>query len=153
MKGLLHAIDKAVAFVVGTIVAIMAVSVCLNVFYRYALSSGLVWADEVPGFFLVWISFLGAYLAIRAEGHIAFDLLVEKLPAKACLLTQSIVDLVVVGFLGLLLYLSIGMIEVVGGRSIETLPIPQGFFMAVLPLSAGLMILGLLVRIVERWRA
>ncbi len=152
MDAILKGVDRLVAVVVGAIVAASAASVCLNVFYRYALSSGLVWADEIPGYFLVWIAFLGAYLAIRGEGHIAFDMFVEKLPEGPRQVAQTVIDLVVVGFLAVLLVLSIDMIAVVGNREIETAEIPQGVFMAVLPISAGLMILGLLARILSRWR-
>jgi len=153
MDAVLKGIDRLVAVIVGAIVAASAVAVCLNVFYRYALSSGLVWADEIPGYFLVWIAFLGAYLAIRGEGHIAFDMFVEKLPEKPRRIVQTVIDLLVIGFLAILLVLSIDMIAVVGGREIETAEVPQGTFMAVLPLSAGLMILGLSARILTRWRA
>ena len=149
---MLRGIDRLVAVIVGAIVAASAVSVCLNVFYRYALSSGLVWADEIPGYFLVWIACLGAYLAIRGEGHIAFDMFVEMLPERPRQVAQTVIDLLIVGFLAVLLVLSIDMIAVVGNREIETAQIPQGVFMAVLPLSAGLMILGLLARILTRWR-
>ena len=47
---------------------------------RSALGDIVVTADEVPGYLLAWVAFLGAYLAMRREGHIAFDLLAESLP-------------------------------------------------------------------------
>ncbi len=149
---MLKVIDRSVAAVAALLVAATAVAVCLNVFFRYVLESGLVWADEIPGFLLVWIAFLGAYLAIRREGHIAFDLLVAKLPPRPRAVLQTLIDLLVVGFLVLLVRTSVEMIARVGGREIETAPIPQGVFMAILPIAGMLMIVGLAVRIVARWR-
>lgn len=150
---MLKLVDRTVGGVVAALVAFNAVIVCLNVFYRYVLSSGIVWANEIPGFLLVCIGFLGAYLATRDDGHIAFDMLVEMSPRRVQLLLRSLSDLIVIGFLGLLLVLSIRMIDVVGGTELETLELAKGWFMIVVPISAGLMMLALAVRLVSRWRS
>ncbi|SME93682.1 TRAP-type C4-dicarboxylate transport system, small permease component [Tistlia consotensis] len=143
---LLRALDRLVGAVAGLCVAATAVAVCLNVFYRYVLASGLVWADELPGFLLVWIAFLGAYLAARDDGHIAFDLLVAKLPRPLSGLLSALVELSVAGFALLMVWLSLAMIRRVGWREIETLPLPQGLFMAVLPVAFALIALALALR-------
>ena len=108
-------------------------------------------ADEVPGFMLVWIAFLGAYLAIRQGGHISFDLLVDKLPPGPRRLVRGAVDLAIIGFLALVFWLSIRMILIDGAREIETADIPQGWFMAILPLASAAMILALVQGILLRW--
>ncbi len=153
MRMLINGLDRLVSVAVAVLVIAAAVAVCLNVFYRYVLEAGLVWADELPGFMLVWIAFLGAYLAYRDDGHIAFDAFLNKLPEMARRVALTVIDLMVGGFMVLLAVLSVRMMAVVGGRPIETLPVPQGVFMAVLPLSAGLIVLALLARIVARWRS
>ena len=149
---MLRLIDRCVAAVAGTVVAVTAVLICLNVFNRYVLASGFVWADEIPGYLLVWITFLGAYLAIRSGGHIAFDLFVAKLPPLPRKILQAAVDLLVIAFLTVLLWLSWKMVGVVGQRRIETVDIPRWTFMIILPLSAGLMILGLVVDLAKKLR-
>ncbi|WP_148253379.1 TRAP transporter small permease [Aidingimonas lacisalsi] len=149
---MLRYLDRLIEIVVGALVALTAIAVCLNVFYRYVLGSGLVWADEVPGFLLVWIAFLGAYLATREQGHIAFDMLLESFPPLLKRVIKVFGDMAVIGFFVLLGITSWQMIERVGGRSIETLPIPQGVFMSVLPLASALMVVALSVRLVQRWR-
>ncbi|GHC23756.1 TRAP transporter small permease [Aidingimonas halophila] len=149
---MLRYLDRLIEIIVGALVALTAIAVCLNVFYRYVLGSGLVWADEVPGFLLVWIAFLGAYLAAREQGHIAFDMLLESFPPLLKRVVKVVGDMAVIGFFVLLGIMSWQMIERVGGRSIETLPIPQGVFMSVLPLASALMVVALSVRLVQRWR-
>jgi TRAP-type C4-dicarboxylate transport system permease small subunit len=152
MDGVLKWVDRTVAACAAALVVATTLAVCLNVFYRYVLHMGLVWADEVPGFLLVWIAFLGAYLAYRENGHIAFDLLLEKLPSGASRVLASVIDLMVGALMVMIGLLSIKVMGVVGGRPIETLPIPQGVFMVIMPLSSGLILLALLARIVGRWR-
>jgi TRAP-type transport system small permease protein len=150
---MLKLVDRTVGGVVAALVAFNAVIVCLNVFYRYVLSSGIVWANEIPGFLLVCIGFLGAYLATRSDGHIAFDMLVEMAPTRIQLWLRSLNDVIVIGFLGLLVALSVRMINVVGGTELETLDLAKGWFMAVVPISAGLMIVALATRLIARWRS
>lgn len=150
---MLRYLDRVIEFVVGALVALTTIAVCLNVFYRYVLGSGLVWADEVPGFLLVWIAFLGAYIAARQQGHIAFDMLIEAFPPLFKRVVQAIGDLAVIGFFVLLGITSWQMIDRVGGRSIETLPIAQGVFMSVLPIASALMVVALSVRLIQRWRS
>lgn len=109
-------------------------------------------ADEVPGLLLVWISFLGAYLAYRRGGHIAFDMVADNLPGALRRVNVLLRDATVAVFLGLLLMQSIRMIRVDGETEIETAEIAQGWFMAIIPLAAVLMILALVLDFAERWR-
>ena len=140
------------AVVAAACVAATAILICINVFNRYVLASGFVWADEIPGYLLVWITFLGAYLAFRSGSHIAFDLLVTKLPPVPRKILQIGVDLLLIAFLCALLWLSWKMVAVVGHRYIETASIPRWIFMMVLPISAGLMILSLVVDLPKKLR-
>ena len=149
---MLNLIDRCVAAVAGTTVAVTAVLICVNVFNRYVLQSGFVWADEIPGYLLVWITFLGAYLAIRNGSHIAFDVLVAKLPPVPRKIMQALVDLLLIAFLAVLLWLSWKMVGVVGQRRIETIDIPRWIFMIVLPVAAGLMLVGQVVEFLKKLR-
>jgi len=115
---------------------------------RDLLSNIVVTADEVPGLLLVWVAFLGAYVAMRQEGHIAFTLLLEKLPHRARTIVNSINTLLISGFLVLVLWQSIRMIRVSGRTEIETAELAQGWFMLILPVAAVL----LLIAVIHRYR-
>ncbi|MEM9148201.1 MAG: TRAP transporter small permease [Pseudomonadota bacterium] len=103
---------------------------------RDLLGSVVVTADEVPGFPLVWIAFLGAYLAMRREGHIDFDLLAEALPARARRALAIVNAALIGGFLLMLFWQSARMICVSGATEIETAEIAEGWFMLIMPLAA-----------------
>ncbi len=172
---LLRTIDKVFGALAAVFVAASASAICLNVFYRYVvlgwlrngaeawpwlagpyhLLDGLlapvsVTADEVPGFMLVWIAFLGAYLALRQDRHISFGLLVERLPPRPRAIVRAAVDGAVLFFFAMLFWLSIRMIGFDGAREIETAEIPQGAFMLVLPLAAGAIMVTMVLRILGR---
>ncbi len=144
---LLRLIDSAVAAAAALLVAATVVITCAAVFFRYVMNAALPWPEEVAGYLLVWISFLGAYLALRRDGHISFDMLLEKLPRPAERGVRVLIDLILIGFFAIILVLSIRMISVVGATEIETAEIPQGVFMAVLPVSSAVIIVALIADI------
>lgn len=103
--------------------------------------------DEIPGYFLVWISFLGAYLAERENLHIKFDLLVESLPIFFNNIFQMIPNILSIIFFSMLFYFSIKMIDINGSTYIETIDIQQGVFMMIFPIASFLLVIGLLINV------
>ena len=169
-------IDRVVRTAAVFCLIASAAMIIANVFYRYVILGWLaswskqaawitplyeslnglfgavsVTADEVPGYLLVWIAFLGAYLAMRRDGHISFDVLVDALPRP---LRQGIalgVETAMLAFLGMLLWQSLRMIRIDGATEIETADVAQGWFMAIMPLSAVLLALPFGVRLYRRF--
>ena len=113
---------------------------------RDLLSNVVVTADEVPGLLLVWVAFLGAYLAMRREGHIAFDMVLESLPKSGRRIVEGINTLLISGFLVMLGWQSVRMIRISGATEIETAEIGQGWFMLILPVAAVLMLIAVIHR-------
>ena len=67
--------------------AVMVVLVFGNVLMRYAFNSGITLSEELSRWIFVWITFLGAIVALREHGHLGTDMLVGRLPPagrKAC---------------------------------------------------------------------
>ena len=118
---------------------------------RNALGTIVVTADEVPGLSLVWIAFLGAYLAMRKKGHIAFDLVIDSLSGGLHKIVSTLHTMLIVGFLALLFVQSIRMIQIAGTMEIETVAIAQGWFMLILPIAAALLTLASMLRLHSRW--
>ena len=64
--------------VIITTMSIFAI-VILGVFFRYVLNNALVWADEIAKFCMVWMCFLGAPIVLERGGHVAIELLSDRL--------------------------------------------------------------------------
>lgn len=148
---MLRILDRIMTVAAASIVAATAIVTCIAVFFRSVVGASLPWPEEVSGHALVWTSFLGAYLAVRDNRHISFDLLVEQLPAGALKLVLTVGELLVIGFFGLLIYESVRMISIVGGTPLLTVDIATGVFMAALPVCGAAIILALAARIFARW--
>lgn len=61
---------------------IMTLIVWAQIFYRFILGDGIVWAEEIAKFLMVWMALLGASVLFAEGGHIAINYFISKL---ACL--------------------------------------------------------------------
>ena len=73
---------KAINVLIAAIMAVMVVLVFGNVFMRYAMNSGFTISEELSRWLFVWLTFLGAVVAIRENAHLGTDMLVGKLGPK-----------------------------------------------------------------------
>jgi TRAP-type C4-dicarboxylate transport system permease small subunit len=60
--------------------ALMVVLVFGNVVLRYAFHSGIAQSEELSRWLMVWLTFLGAVVALREHAHLGVDTLVRALP-------------------------------------------------------------------------
>lgn len=78
--------------------AIMVVLVFGNVVLRYAFNSGITVSEEVSRWLFVWLTFLGAIVALNEHGHLGTDVLVSRLGRtgrKICLAVSQMAMLYV----------------------------------------------------------
>jgi len=67
---------------------LMVVMVFGNVVLRYGFNSGITVSEELSRWLFVWMTFMGALVAVRNHGHLGTDTLVSRLPVagkKVCL--------------------------------------------------------------------
>src|SRR5512145_795147 len=81
--GIGRAVGHAVEAVTWLLTGALVLLVSANVFARYALAIGWLWAEEVSRLIFVWVVFLGAYVALRHKQHMAIDLVAARLPRRA----------------------------------------------------------------------
>ena len=59
--------------------AVMVVLVFGNVVMRYGFNSGITLSEELSRWLFVWMTFMGAIVALKEHGHLGTDMLVGKL--------------------------------------------------------------------------
>ena len=82
----------------GLCLAVMVVLVFGNVVLRYTFNSGITVSEELSRWLFVWLTFMGAVVALREHGHLGTDALVSRLPAtgkKICLVLAQLAMLYV----------------------------------------------------------
>ncbi len=77
--------------VVVSLVA-MVIMVFGNVVLRYAFNSGILVSEEMSRYCFIWLTYIGAMIAMRERGHLGVDTLVKHLPVagkKVCLFVSE----------------------------------------------------------------
>lgn len=89
---------RALDMLSGLCLAIMVVLVFGNVVLRYTANSGITVSEQLSRWLFVWLTFMGAVVALREHGHLGTDVLVSRLPAvgkKVCLVLAQVAMLYV----------------------------------------------------------
>jgi TRAP-type C4-dicarboxylate transport system permease small subunit len=145
----LDAYCRVLDALIAIALAIMVVLVFGNVVLRYAFNSGITVSEELSRWLFVWLTFLGAIVAIKEHGHLGTDMLVSRLGKtgkKVCLVVSQLAMLYVTWLLfqGSLTQAQINadVQAPVTGASVAIF-YASGVFFAV---SAGLLLLRELIR-------
>ena len=82
MARLLDLYCQVLKAAIALCLAVMVVLVFSNVVLRYVFNSGIATSEELSRWLLVWLTFLGAIVALREHAHLGVDSLVRALPPR-----------------------------------------------------------------------
>ena len=99
-------IDKTLDYLLFVVLAVMSLTMAANVFCRFILKFSIYWADELAQVLLVWLTFLGAAVAVRESAHYVFDYLSRKLKGKSLIIFLLISKAIGLSAIVILLFFS-----------------------------------------------
>jgi TRAP-type C4-dicarboxylate transport system permease small subunit len=105
-RSLLDRLIDALALIAGAMLCALVVLILIDVAARYLRWFSLAWGLEASEYMLYAITFLGAPWVLRERGHIAIDLVVERLPARPRALAQHAASALGAGVCAVLLFYS-----------------------------------------------
>lgn len=89
---------RAMKIAIVLLLAAMVAMVFGNVVLRYAFNSGITVSEELARWSLVWLTFIGAVIALRDRQHLGMDFVLRLLPRlaqKLCLIVSHVLMLYV----------------------------------------------------------
>lgn len=88
---------RALEALLVALLASMVVMVFGNVVLRYLFNSGIDISEELSRYFFVWLTYIGAVVVMRENGHLGVDTLVRKFGPRgrvACMILSDVIVLV-----------------------------------------------------------
>lgn len=82
MQNLIDGCCSLLKWVIALCLAVMVVLVFGNVVMRYGFNSGITLSEELSRWLFIWMTFMGAIVAVKEHGHLGTDMLVGKLGPK-----------------------------------------------------------------------
>ncbi|MFO1316145.1 MAG: TRAP transporter small permease [Burkholderiales bacterium] len=142
---------RGLRFFIAACLAGMVVLVFGNVVLRYAFNSGISVSEELSRWLFVWLTFVGAVIALRDHAHLGMDSVVSRLPAwgkKACFLLSNVLMLYCVW---LFFQGSVAQVKINIGNMSPATGISQGWYYYSVGVFFSVMAAVLLLR--NLWRA
>ena len=79
MHKAIHAVYRLLEVAMALALAAMVLMVFGNVVLRYAFNAGITVSEELSRWLFVWMTFLGAVVALKDHAHLGSDMLVSRL--------------------------------------------------------------------------
>jgi len=141
MRVLIRAIEIIVVALMGSITAVVIAEVALRNF----AGMSLIITDEFSRNVMIWTAMLAATLVVHEDGHVRINLLEDMVPPPVAKLLSVLAGLIVLFFLGVLIYSSLILMPSLSTQYTVTLGISVVWFYAALPIS-GVLMFGLTLR-------
>jgi len=96
MDKVLDGVDRVLEVLIVVALAVMVVLVFGNVVLRYGFNSGIAVSEEVSRYLFIWLTFIGAVIAVHEHAHLGVDSLPRLLPRKgrlACVVVSELLML------------------------------------------------------------
>jgi TRAP-type C4-dicarboxylate transport system permease small subunit len=133
---LLDSVYLACIWVAGACIFFMSVFIPWGIFSRYVLGTGSQWPEPISILLMVVFTFLGAAASYRAGGHIAVEMLTQRLPAATRRPLRGVVHALMLGVSLFTVWYGAKLCMGTWGQSIPELPwMPVG--LSYLPVPVG----------------
>jgi tripartite ATP-independent transporter DctM subunit len=124
--------------------ALVLAEVCIlgwGVFTRYALDDPSSWSDELATILFLWLTMIGAVLALRRSEHMRLTAAVEMLPPWLKPWVMTFAHAVSIVFIAVATYLAVNFTIVQSAAVTQALEIPDSWRVSAMPITFLAMLL------------
>lgn len=123
----------------------MAGIVGTNVALRYLTNNSLPWADEAARYLMIWMTFLGAGLALRGGMHVAITNLQDSLSDPLQRALRALIVLLLLAFFGFMVWVGWQYMQRMQFQKTPALRLSFKYIYAAMPIGFALLIAHLLL--------
>lgn len=96
--------DRFATLCVISLMGVMSVITFVVVFFRFVMHSPLAWTEEVARYMMVWVTFMGAGLAMGRGRHIGVTMVLDLLPRRLRLIADTLARCIMAAFFCAMIY-------------------------------------------------
>jgi tripartite ATP-independent transporter DctM subunit len=153
LSGMASRADRMLGGVVEAVAALLVLAeICVlfaGVVSRYVFHAPLVWSDELASILFLWLSMLGAVVALRRGEHMRMTALLQKVTPSTRALLDAFAIAASVAFLVLIIWPSIDYAPEESFIVTPALEISNAWRAAAIPAGIGIMLAMALLRLVR----
>ena len=107
---LIDKLFKGIDYLTGILTGLMVLFVFLNVVLRTFFNSGLTWSEELSRYLFVYVTYIGAISAMRANAHLGVDRLISRVKPGLQMIMYVISQGLIAALMGILVHGSFKMV-------------------------------------------
>lgn len=104
MNKFMDKLFKGIDYFTGILTGLMVLFVFLNVILRTFFNSGLTWSEELARYLFVYVTYIGAISAMRANGHLGVDTLISRMKPQVQMVMYVVSQLLITGIMCILVH-------------------------------------------------
>ena len=110
MNKFMDKLFKGIDYFTGILTGLMVVFVFLNVVLRTFFNSGLTWSEELSRYLFVYVTYIGAISAMRANGHLGVDTLISRMKPQVQMVMYVVSQSLIAVIMGIQIHGSYKMV-------------------------------------------
>jgi TRAP-type C4-dicarboxylate transport system permease small subunit len=140
-------IERAFVTLNGAVLVLFLMGMALmlgwNVAGRYLTGNSLTWADEVARYSMIWVTFLGAGLALREGAHAAITNAQDALPTNGQRVLRGLILVIMFCFFAFMVWVGLDYMGRMSVQKSAALRVPMKWIYAAMPVGFALLIVHL----------
>ena len=136
--------------------ALMLIGICAivlgGVIFRYFLHIGLGWTEELSRYLQIWMTFIGATVAVKRWSHFQLTIINQWISESATRYTRTLAILLVMALAGVMIKNGIEITRVSWNQTSAVMGWNIGYLYLVVPVSGSLMEIFALRHRFDTWR-
>lgn len=153
--------ERIITIITAFFLVVLTILICTQVFVRYVLCNQYVinitkininifWIEEMSVTLMMWIGLFGAAGCVWTDSHMNLNLFLGKILPKIQIWIRVFIDIIIGVFSFVLLREGIILVYQTMGGTMSTIPLKLGYTYIILPISAFIMIIFSVIKIIKR---
>jgi C4-dicarboxylate transporter DctQ subunit len=136
--------------IVAVLLAFAMIAVIFTqVFSRSVLGNSLSWSEELGRYVFVWMTFIGASIALQRGAHLGIDVVVQMLPKKFQKALSLVTYILIFILIAIMVKEGFTLVERTSIQRSPAMQIPMSWAYMAIPVSAVLMAFHTAVKIIS----
>lgn len=148
LTGVDNTLVRIEIWMAGSLAAAMVTVIFLQVIFRYALQNSLSWSEELGRYLFVWVSMMGASIAVQKKTHFGLELIQKALPQRMRNLLMIFISLCMLVFCIVLCIEGTIFVLNTFDHTSSAMDLPMPWIYTSLPIAGTLMTFHLLIAII-----
>jgi len=145
-------VDRCLRWYILVLIALLVVLTFSQVVARYVFRAPFTSTEEYARLVLVWLTFMGAAMAVRLNRLVRIEVIEEHLPYSVRLFLSTFFDFVLIGLLSVIIVKGCKAVTVTDSQVVAGTPLSYSAYTLSIVVGASIMFLYIFLRVLERFR-